>query len=158
MSDKGFQEAIGDILISLGVTAVFQSFVKKWSEHAGQQFKEIVDISEKRAELLEDIRIMTEANNEPKEILRRHKAAIENFTENRFVALLCKIPKNETDGRRKTLKYLDGLDDEKFNQVLCLLDHDVVMQWIERMRKHGEKVDLKKFTDFFTKMKARIEK
>ncbi len=32
------------------------------------------------------------------------------------------------------------MTDERFNQMLCLLDHDVVLQWIERMRRRGGRI------------------
>ncbi len=132
---KGILEVLKETLIAVGVNVAFKEFTEKAGkqagEHVGEALKKIA--TDKRAELLEALRLM------PKEdtanLIARHKKAIQENRENRFVSLLCKIPRDKTEGRRATLKYLNDLEDEQFWQMLTLLEHDVVPQAFARLLK-----------------------
>ncbi len=93
---------------------------------AGKRVSERV-FEDKRGELLIDILAISE-NNE--HLLRRHKKASENHTENRFVNLLCKIPKEQ---RKETLKILNGMEDSQFEQYLDLLENNLFTQFFQRI-------------------------
>jgi hypothetical protein len=106
---------------------------------AGKKVSEQVFPEDKRGELLLDILTISE-NNE--HLLRRHEEASKNHTENRFVNLLCKIPKEQ---RRETLKTLNGMEDHEFEQCLDLLENDRFVQFFQRighlLNKELKKID-----------------
>ena len=66
--------------------------------------------------------------------------SLNNPPEYLFVELLCKIPYTAERGRRDTLKYLNDLGEDEFYQMLYLLNHDVVIQWIGIARRAGRKI------------------
>ena len=150
---KALWEPVSDTLIFLGADAMLKKFFKdaaeKTAETAGGKVVERTAkkvFEDQRAELLEDFRIMSA--EDPKSVdnlIRRHKESIENkpIPEYRFASLLCKIEKTENKGRRLTLKYLNDLDDEIFWQMLYLLEHDIVLQWLELARRSGGRITKK---------------
>lgn len=141
--ERGFLSVLQDAVVALGVDIAFKKFTAVAMHNGAKKFSEKV-LQDKRAEILEDFRKMQDEGKKDRKnidpLLRRHKEAINNFTENRFVYLLCKIPLDAKVGRRPTLWWLNDMTDERFNQMLCLLDHDVVLQWIERMRRRGGRI------------------
>jgi hypothetical protein len=88
---------------------------------------------DRRAELLEDLRLMAEVDRQ--NLTRRHKEAIAKDVECWFVKQLCKIPRDEREGRRPTLQWLNSLSDDEFGQMMELLDHDVLTQQWRRLWK-----------------------
>lgn len=118
-------EILEQIGISLGMDVAFKELTKAGANH----IKEKV-VTDKRGELLADLAGMN--SGDTGNLVRRHRESIRHFRENRFVTLLCKIPKEGDQGRKATLKYLNGLGDEEFEQMLNLLENDVVWQWMHR--------------------------
>ncbi|HEX4104179.1 MAG TPA: hypothetical protein VHZ04_01725 [Candidatus Paceibacterota bacterium] len=146
--DRVFQEAV--------VSGIIVGLFKKWGNYATAQTKTYVEDPEcGRAELVIDIQKLTTNGKKPLNILRRHKQAIAEKKENRFVALLTKLPKDETTkDRTNSLMFLDGLDDEEFNQVLYWLDHDVFLQTYDRWRERYGRT----FGEFWKDFKTTIHR
>lgn len=133
------KEPISDAFIFFGmdvaVKKIFSGLADKAAGKVGDHVERV--LKDDRAMLLEDLRVMeTEDPASVANLRRRHKESYAKLEENRFVALLCKIPYDPQNGRRPTLKYLNGLDDEAFWQWLYLLEHDVVLQYIARVRQN----------------------
>ena len=83
---------------------------------------------DKRAELLETLSDMDEKDTD--NIRSRIDEADKSHTENRFTTLLCKITKEK---RKDTLVWLNRLGDDEFDQMLNLLEHDPIQQFLARM-------------------------
>ncbi len=136
-TERSFLEVFKDAIVALGVDIAFKEWMKKWGDYGNQKFQNnVVDPEQGRAALLQDIMFLDQ-HGEARNLMRHYHDATTNLTENRFVALLCKIPQAN---RRDTLAWLNTLEDQEFDQALALLDHDVVMQWIERMREQGRRI------------------
>ena len=133
---KALWEPVSDFIIFIGADTLVKELFKNTTGRVGGKITEHV-LTDQRAEILEDFRRMKLV--ETANLIRRHKESIQELRENRFVALLCKIPKGRR-GRRLTLRYLNDLPDPEFWQMLYLLEHDVVPQWLERMRRTGAKI------------------
>jgi len=106
-------------------------------------------LNDKRAELLEDFRNMEAAGVNIDNLIRRHKKSMTDHSEHRFVDLLCKTiadPNDPTKGRQATLKWLNDMSNAKFDQMLYLLDHDVVIQWFQKGRQRAGKI-IKQISD-----------
>jgi len=125
------KESFWDIGITLGLNVLFKEMAKKTAEKGASHLHEKI-FTDKRAELLNDFRLMPE--EEKHNLIRRHHEAILKFTENRFVTLLCKIEPDPNEGRQPMLKWLNGLSDAEFDQMLSMLEHDVLLQWFQRAR------------------------
>lgn len=82
---------------------------------------------DKRAELLADLISMPAADTN--NLWRWHREATAELKENRFVSLLCKIPR---EVRKDILEALNRMSDDEFRQALNLLEHDVVVQAAKR--------------------------
>ena len=154
------REGLSDAAIFIGADALLKQFTKNGAQAVADHVKGKIT-NDRRAELLEDLRWMGEKDK--KNLIRRHKEAIANFTENRFVDLLCKIPESTLSpdecGRQGMLKYLNDLSDEEFDQMLYLLEHDVLLQWFERIRRTGGrfiKKDFDELRSFLSKTTTRI--
>jgi hypothetical protein len=151
--ERSFLSVLQDVVVASGVNIAFKEFTTRtWNK-----------ISEdKRGELLVDFgKMQAERKKDRKNIdnlLRRHQKAIDDLTESRFVTLLCKIPQDPKEGRRPTLWWLNDMDDKRFEQMLCLLDHDLVLQWIERMRRRGGRIATKEINDLTTLLKASLKR
>ena len=65
-------------------------------------------------------------------IRRRRREAKAQYRENRFVTLLAKIPRED---RAEMFVLLDRMTDEEFWEELDALEHDVIPQWIARVRQ-----------------------
>jgi len=135
---------------------------------------------DKRGELMADILSIAPDNQN---LLRRHKEAIGEYRENRFVTLLAKIPRFEfemeeseleekgqkkkvkkeikKEVRREVLRNLDTLSDQDFKQYLELLEHDLVRQVLKRLMVPTitpAKESAEKARDFLgQKMRKRLE-
>lgn len=121
-------------------------------------------IEDKRAEILDDLRKM-ETSSPPRKtdkLWARHKKAIAELRESRFIILLCKIIADQKDpamGRQATLAWLNDMGDEQFDQALFMLDQDNHIQefqrWKNRLSRIRENIanDLK---DFKQRMSARF--
>lgn len=108
--------------------SVGEGMGKEFSTKFGQKATERI-FEDKRGELLVDI-LSIPGENET--LRRRQREALANHTENRFVNLLCKIPKNE---RREALKKLNKVNDEEFEEYLSLLENDILTQFFQRIEK-----------------------
>jgi hypothetical protein len=72
------------------------------------------------AQILEDLRRLPEP--ETASLRRRFSEALRRNDGPRFVALLSRIPQAPEGGRAASLKYLNDLSDEEFDQMVQLLD------------------------------------
>jgi aminopeptidase-like protein len=113
VSDK-LGKTLWEILGVAAIAAGTNVTIDKLKEHGSKTS------SDERAELLEELRLMSPEEKE--NLLRRHREAISTFQEQRFVRLLCKVRQDPQEGRRPTLKYLNDLSDQEFEQMVCLLD------------------------------------
>jgi hypothetical protein len=149
-----------DGIVSTAVAFGLDAWVKDWvkglfAQHIGPIAGNVIKdklTNDKRAELLEDFRIMRvrEKKNIDNLIQRHEKSmkqekhmeepSVNNPPEYLFVELLCKIPHTKKRGRRDMLIYLNNLSDDEFYQMLYLLEHDVVIQWIGIARRTGRKI------------------
>ena len=165
-----------DVAATLLVKYFVERAAKKTAEHTADQATDVL-LNDKRAELFQDIRIMAQAKGQTiawgakkdevgkgaDNLIRRYEAACDNLRkpqkkqkigttcdidEYKFVHLLCKICKDPQLGRRPDLQWLNDIEeDDLFNHMLYMLDHDVVLQWMNKARKIGyrlHKKDLKK--------------
>lgn len=137
-----FKDILISIVTALGLDLAMKELAKKGLQVGAEKIGEKV-FKDKRATLLEDLRIMQGEGIDIKNLLRRHVQSMKDLKENRLVDLLCKICLDEKDGRRKTLKWLNDLGDNEFEQMLYLLDHDVLLQWIEQARRRGGRIATK---------------
>jgi hypothetical protein len=150
------RDAIISTVVAVGLDAWVKDWVKKLvAEHAGpmagQAIKQKI-LNDKREELLEDFRIMRKREKKNIDnLIRRHEKSMrqekhmkeESFNnppEYLFVELLCKIRHTKKRGRRDMLEYLNDLGEDEFYQMLYLLEHDVVIQWIGIARRTGRKI------------------
>ena len=130
MASSSFWEFMKELGIAFGADIAYEKIRKRAGEKTGDVIADVVFV-DKRGELLKNIAALDPAsvNN----IIRRHKVAIDNLTENRFAKLLCKIPEN---GRSEVLKWLNNVDDAEFWQMLELLENDAIAQYLNRFVRH----------------------
>ena len=156
------REFFAEMAGALALDVLFKHLKEKGAERAAQAVTDKV-FNDKRAELLEDFRIMATEDTKPgKEregknidnLTRRHRVSKKKCTENKFVDLLCKIERDETLGRRPTLWWLNDLDDETFDQMLYLLDNDVILQWIQWTCLNGGEITQKQIANLKAKASA----
>ena len=149
---KAFWEIVKEALVALGMDVAFKEFTKKGLQVAAATVGDKIT-NDQRAELLDDLRKMPAEDTA--NIWRRHREAIANLEENRFVSLLCKLCEDEGAdklGRRPALKWLNDQTDEKFDQALYMLEHDVPLQWLKKIRREGGRIaekDLGEIREFF---------
>jgi hypothetical protein len=153
---RGFWWGLKDFAISavtaLGLDIAMKEFAKSGAAKAAEKGVEEIHkkvFQDKRAQLLDDLRKM--AAKDPKSIenlLRRHKKSIDDLNENRFVDLLLKVCPDGESGRAPNLKFLNDVDDDLFDQFLYMLDHDVVLQWWERIRRRSSRIAAKDIAEF----------
>jgi hypothetical protein len=147
-------------LLSSSIVALgLDTWVKTWvrdlfAKHVGPMAGKVINdkiVNDKRWEILEDFRVMRKEGKNIDRMVARHKKSVHqekhmeeeslnNHPEYLFIELLCKIPCTPENGRRDMLEYLNGLEDDEFYQMLYLLDHDVVIQWIGIARRTGRKL------------------
>ncbi len=127
-AERSFFDIMKDALVALGVNVAFREFMKKNATSVPEEIGKKVT-EQTRDDLLEEFRLLLPSQKD--NLLRRHKRAVEDLREQRFVALLCKIQK---DHRRETLIWLNGLDDEEFESMLYLLEDNAAMAWIQGFR------------------------
>jgi hypothetical protein len=141
-------EVLKEVGIALGADVAFKKFTERTASEVGNTAGGVVAgrLKDQRATLLNDLRQMPRGDTE--NLLRRHRESIHHCTENRFVSLLCKVCETPDEGRRPALKYLNDLDEEEFDQMLCLLDHDVFIQWARKLRLHGGRISKKSIEEF----------
>jgi hypothetical protein len=143
---KAFFQFLQELVVAVGADLVFLKFKDKVATDIGTSAGSLVgrELNDLRAELLEDFRIIQQADKKNAEnLFRRHQEAKDSqvpTAENRFIKLLCKTCKDPSEGRRPTLIWLNGLSDQRFDQALAILEHDVFLQWFERFRRYGKKV------------------
>lgn len=123
---KGVWEVFKEFGIALGTDIVFKKFTSATADKASEYVAEKV-FADKRAELLGDLMSMHAADTD--NLWRWHREATAELRENRFVSLLCKIPK---EIRKDVLEALNHMDDNEFQQALNLLEHDIVVQAAKR--------------------------
>ncbi|HUC31613.1 MAG TPA: hypothetical protein VMR99_02930 [Candidatus Paceibacterota bacterium] len=146
---------ISSAIVALGLDAWVKAWVKKFvAERLGPVAGVVIQQNayvDKRAELLEDFRIMRKEGKNIDKLIQRHAKSMQpkkpdekdsymNPPEYLFVEFLRKIPCTQEGGRRETLQYLNDLEDLEFYQMLYLLEHDVVIQWIDTARRRGRKI------------------
>lgn len=136
---KHIWSIIRDVVISAGLDAALLAIIKKGMQTAVQKAGEEFDrrLEDRRAQLLDEIRLCEEDGHNMNNLWRRHEKSIKKLEENRFVTLLCKLCPDEKEGRKPALIWLNGISDKKFEQVLYFLDHDPFLQWAHKVRRRG---------------------
>lgn len=94
------------------------SAVSKMLHREGQK---VMSTGVRGAELLEEFRTMPDS--ETVNLRRRYREALERNDGTRFTALLLRIPRDPATDRRLTLKYLNDVPDEEFEQLLQMLQY-----------------------------------
>lgn len=129
---KAFWEIAKEVGIALGVDIAFKKMTQEGAGHVADHIG--LSFVDKRAELMEDLLNMPAEQTD--NLWRRHHEATAANTENRFVNLLTKIPK---ENRLYFLGILNEMSDETFNQTLQLLEHDVIAQFLKRLTSSTHK-------------------
>ncbi len=75
-----------------------KELAKKAAEAGAEKVKDKI-VNDKRAELLEEFRIMQSEGKNIDNLFRRHRESIDRLSENRFVDLLVKLCPDGTNGR-----------------------------------------------------------
>ncbi len=93
------------------------------------------------AELLEEFRTMP--GSEMISLRRRYREALERNDGTRFTALLLRIPRDPVTDRRLTLKYLNDVPDEEFEQLLQMLQYPKTAsdRLAERLRTLANRIE-----------------
>ena len=137
-------EGTGIVLLVVTLLQKFgQGVVIAVVENAAEQIKKALE--DNRAELVRDLVMLPKNGN----INQWYDEAKANFTEARFVTLLCKLPKDKDGSRTYILEKLDTLDKAGFDRVLSQLEHDNVMQFVQRAANYAKRMIGKDIT--FTK-------
>jgi hypothetical protein len=158
-TDKTIWEIVISAAVALGLDVAFKKFtaasLDKVIELGKLKLQREEQIACKRREILEDFRIMEQADPDTvKNLWRRYEEADVALRENRFIQLLGEIEKDPTLGRRPTLRFLNGLDDCRFWLALKLLEHNWFMEWFQRVRINGGRIakhDLQVLSDGIAK-------
>lgn len=148
---KWWEWLLKDVVISGIVAAGLDVAIKNFGPKALDKLSALLGdhitkkyIDDKRAEILDDFRKMETATPPINidNLVQRHKKAIANLSEDRFVILLCKTiaDQDPAKGRQATLKWLNDMDDAKFDQMLFLLDQDNHIQFFQRMRDRSARI------------------
>lgn len=85
------------------------------------------------AGILQDIQEMP--GSETANLRRRFQEALDENEGEKFVALLARIPSDPDGGRRVALKYLNDLPDQRFDQMMRLLEYPESSS--EKLAKHA---------------------
>lgn len=148
MDAKATGESVGhevvEGVVAIGLWELLTKLGKLlWNNYIGPKTKEIAGqkIDEALQKITENPRgkllalFATMPAEDVANLKRRHKAAWDGkagISENKFAMLLLEIP--ETD-RKDALKWLNGLTDDDFWQMMYLLEHDPIHQWWQRVGK-----------------------
>ncbi|HEY5221370.1 MAG TPA: hypothetical protein VIJ29_04530 [Candidatus Paceibacterota bacterium] len=162
---KWWEWLLKDVLISGAVAATLDYALKNLGPKALDKLSDLLGahitkkyIEDKRSELLDDFRKMETADTPIKldNLWRRHKKAIANLSEDRFVILLLKTIADQEDpkkGRQAALRYLNDMTDARFNQALFMLDQDNHVQAFQRWRDRAARI-----TKSMSKIRRRFAK
>jgi hypothetical protein len=125
---------IGEILKVAGIVTFADVAGKKIAEGSVEKISKAI-FEDIRGELLANI--MGLEDEDVQEVLKeRHRKSMVAHTENRFVTLLTKIPK---DQRKEILTAMGHMEEEEFEQMLYLLEHDPIPQAFARLRQATSK-------------------
>lgn len=116
----GIASLIGKLAVELGAEVTARQMIKDVTEMGKKAITE-----DTRAKVIEALLPRESFPN----IWRRH-AEVHPHYENKFMALLGKIPEAS---RPKVFAEMERMCDEQFAQTLTALEHNVVMQVVERI-------------------------
>ncbi len=130
---KAIAATLREAVISLLMDIAFKEFAKRTAQKGGDALGN--HIKEKfgdfRVQLFLDLREMKEEDK--RNLMARYKEAKNEFQDQRFTMLIGKLMKDRTKEERiKILTELNDMGKEEFDLMLYLLEHDVVIQWIQR--------------------------
>lgn len=139
---KAFAEILSDALIALGTNILFKKFVEataeKGAEIAKARWQRKEELEKIRREVLDDLRLLE--NTFPgsvDNIWKRYDQAKAKFQENRFVDNLGKAPDEPGFGRRRTLLWLNNLDEDQFQAAMGFLENDYIMEALQKAWSAG---------------------
>jgi hypothetical protein len=131
---------------AFGIRDYFQRAIQKT---VGPILSPLMD--DKRAELLERIRILGDEHGEKLIQLLSH--TIHGYSQARLVVLLAKVCENET------LAWLNDMEDEQFFTMIEILHHDTIMEWARGARMKDGKIitaDVERFKAIATGIVSKI--
>jgi hypothetical protein len=135
-TSKGQERTFIDIVLG-AVSVIFGQavveVVKRKMTDAAQKKVEglVVDSNNQRGELMSDILLM---DPQPDALIEEFGRGRQDNTERHLVRLLCKLPRDEKEGRRRELATLNKIllspnGRVKFEMVMYGLEHDDLVQW-----------------------------
>lgn len=156
-------DALTAVPVALGLDLALKNVLKvsadKAVELARARMEAQKEIAQKRREILNDFRIMTQKDPATTNNLwRRYQEAKDALEENRFIALLGEIKATSPQGRRPTLEFLNSVDDTRFWLCLNMLEHDWFMEWFRRVRRDGERIAKKEYDDLVAWIQKKLPK
>ncbi len=132
-TEKAIKWTLRDAAISLLMDVAFKEFTKRAAQRGGEvlggHIKE--KFGDFRVQLFLDLREMKEEDK--RNLMTWYKEAKDNFQDQRFTMLIGKLMKDRAKEERiKILTELNDMSKEEFDLMLYLLEHDVIIQWIQR--------------------------